>query len=96
MSQDDPYPSPAPGPAFDPEAEALAIADQTARMIAVTQALVASQRHVDIDGLQQHVGLLCAKALDLPPTKTGFLKLELQRLVAALDRLNATMREHSA
>ncbi len=96
MLQGGPHPSPALGPAFDAEAEVLAIADQTARMIAVTQTLVASQRHVDIQGLQHHVGLLCAKALDLPPTKTGFLKLELQRLAASLDRLNATMRENSA
>lgn len=89
-------PSPAPSLAFDPEAEVLAMADQTARMIAVTQAMVSSQRHVDIQGLQNHVGLLCAKALDLPPSRTGFLKLELQRLASSLDRLHATMRENSA
>lgn len=83
-------------PEFDPEVEVLAFAEQTARMVAVTQALVASQRHVDIGGLQNQVGLLCAKALDLPPSKTGFLKLELRRLVSSLDLLNATMRENSA
>ena len=83
-------------PEFDPEVEVLALAEQTARMVAVTQALVASQRHVDIGGLQNQVGLLCAKALDLPPSKTGFLKLELRRLASSLDLLNATMRENSA
>lgn len=83
-------------PVFDPEVEVLAFAEQTARLVAVTQALVASQRHVDIGGLQNQVGLLCAKALDLPPSKTGFLKLELRRLASSLDLLNATMRENSA
>lgn len=83
-------------PEFDPELEVLSLAEQTARMVAVTQALVASQRHVDIGGLQNQVGLLCAKALDLPPSKTGFLKLELRRLASSLDLLNATMRENSA
>ena len=74
----------------------LALSEQTARMIAVAQALVASQRHVDIQGLQDHVGLLCAKALDLPTSKTGFLKLELMRLASGLDALDARMRENAA
>lgn len=89
-------PSPALSPVFDLEAEVLALTDQTARMISVMQALVSSQRHVDIQGLQNHVGLLCAKALDLPPAKTGFLKLELKRLGSSLDVLHATMRENAA
>lgn len=85
-----------PGPDFDPQAEALALSEQTARMIAVAQVLVASQRHVDIGGLQNHIGLLCAKALDCPPAKVGFLKLELRRLASELDVLNASMRENAA
>ena len=87
---------PTPGLDFDPEAEVLALSEQTARMIAVAQALVASQRHVDVQGLQDHVGLLCAKALDLPSSKTGFLKLELKRLASGLDLLSASMRENAA
>ena len=59
-------------------------------------ALVVSQRHVDVQGLQDHVGLLCAKALDLPSSNTGFLKLELKRLASGLDALDASMRENAA
>ncbi|MDP9095422.1 MAG: hypothetical protein M3N26_02505 [Pseudomonadota bacterium] len=70
--------------------------DQTARLIAVTQTLISSQRHVDVQGLQDHVGLLCAKALDLPPSRTGFLKLELSRLASSLAVLHSTMRENAA
>jgi hypothetical protein len=87
---------PAPELDFDPEVEVLALSEQTTRMIAVAKALVLSQRHVDVQGLQNHIGLLCAKALDLPMSKTGFLKLELRRLVSELDSLNASMRENAA
>ena len=87
---------PGPGSDYDPEAEVLALSEQTARMIAVAHALVVSQRHVDVQGLQNHIGLLCAKALDLPTSKTGFLKLELKRLASGLDALHATMRENAA
>lgn len=81
---------------YDPEAEILALSAQTARMVAVAQTLVASQRYIDVQGLQDHVGLLCAKALDLPSSKTGFLKLELKRLSSALDELTATLRVNAA
>ena len=74
----------------------LALVEQTARMIAVARALVVSQRHVDVQGLHEHVGLLCAKALDLPASQTGFLKLELKRLLSGLDALNTSMRETAA
>ena len=91
-----PLPFPAPERDFDPEAEVLALSEQTARMIGVAKALVMSQRHVDVQGLQNHIGLLCAKALDLPRSKTGFLKLELTRLVSELDALTASMRKNAA
>lgn len=95
MSTGVPLPFPSPGLDFDPEAEVFALSEQTARLIAVAQALVASQRHVDIQGLQNHVGLLCAKALDLSISQSGFLKLELMRLASGLAALDASMRENA-
>jgi hypothetical protein len=83
------------GPDYDPERELLALSEQTARMLSVAQVLVASNRHLDCEGLQRHVGLLCAKALDLPPGHTGFAKLELKRLAAQLDQLHAAIRERA-
>lgn len=70
----------------------LALSEQTLRMILVAQALADSARPVSLEGLQGQVGLLCAKALDLPPGQTGFAKLELRRLVHGLDALQQTMR----
>lgn len=70
----------------------LALSEQIFRMVAVAQAMVASNRRVDLDGLQHQVGVVCAKALDLPPARAGLARLELQRLVAGLDALHAAMR----
>lgn len=84
------------GPEFDPEQEMLTLSEQTCRMVAVAQAMVASDRRVDLDGLQQQVGLLCAKALDLPPARTGIARMELRRLAAGLDALHAAMRGNPA
>ena len=81
---------------FDPETEILALSAQTARLVSVAQTLVNGQRYVDIDGLQEQVGLLCAKALDLPPSRTKLLRLELVQLASALDALNASLRANAA
>ncbi len=81
---------------YDPERELLALTEQTVHIVAVAQALVASHRIVDIGGLQQQVGLLCAKALDLPPNQTGFARIELQRLAAEMAALHSAMRKHAA
>ena len=81
---------------YGSETEVLRLAAQAMRMVAVAQALVTSQRYVDVQGLENHVGLICAKALDLPPSQTGFLKLELKKLAAALDGLTASLRVNAA
>ena len=80
------------GPKFDPEQELLTVSEQIFRMVAVAQAMAASNRCVDLEGLQHQIGMLCAKALDLPPTRTGLARMELRRLAAGLDALHATMR----
>ncbi len=74
----------------------LALTEQTFRIVAVAQALVASHRLVDVEGLQQQIGLLCARALDLPPNRTGFARLELRRLATGLAALQSSMRQNAA
>jgi hypothetical protein len=74
----------------------LALSEQTLRMVRVARALAQSARPIDLNGLQRQVGLLCAKALDLPPGQTGFARLELHRLVQGIDALQHTMQNHSA
>jgi len=82
--------------AHDAEQELMILADQTFRVIAVAQTLVDSQRHVDLDGLQDQIGLLCAKALDLPPGRTGLVAMELRRLRDAMNEFCVSMREDAA
>lgn len=72
------------------------LSEQTLRLVRIAHALADCARPVDLDGLQGQVGLLCAKALDLPPGRTGFVKLELRRLVDGLDALKDTMRSDLA
>jgi hypothetical protein len=79
-------------PSFDAQSQLLALAEQTGRMLAVAGAMVASGRQVDLTGLRQNAGLLCAKSLDLSPSQAGLARLELIRLVANLDALAANMR----
>lgn len=83
-------------PAHDAERELLALAEQTLRIIRIAEVLSHSGRPVDLDGIQHQVGVLCAKALDLPPGQAGFAKLELRRLVERLDSLITIARENPA
>ncbi len=83
-------------PEHDPEQEMLAFSAQTLRTVLVARALSESRRPIDLQGLQEQAGLLCAKALDLPVGRAGFAKAELQRLVREIDALRDTMRTGSA
>lgn len=85
-----------PATAHDPERELMLLADQTIRMMTVARALVCNQHQVDLDGLQGQIGLLCAKALDLPPGRTGLVQMEMRRLRDVLDELGQSLRENAA
>lgn len=82
-----------PLPSFDAQAQVFELAEQVSRMLGVATAMVASGRRVDLAGLQQNVGVLCAKSLDLPPGRAGLAKAELVRVAASLDALTEKMRE---
>lgn len=79
-------------PSYDAQTQVLALAEQTGRMLAIAQVMVASGRRVDLTGLQHNAGLLCAKSLDLLPAEAGLARAELIRLVSSLDVLAANMR----
>lgn len=74
----------------------LALSEQIFRMLAVARAMVASDRPVELGGLQHQVGVLCARALDLPPGRTGLARVELRRLATGLDALHTVMRDDPA
>ncbi len=66
---------------------AEAIADGVAATLRVTRALVDSKRDVDLAGFDGMVGLLCARALDLPPEQGRVLQPRLAALLTELDEL---------
>lgn len=60
--------------------------------IRLSRALVDTRRNVDLAGLDGIVGLLCAKALDLPPEQGRGVAPELSAMMREIDRLTASLR----
>ncbi len=83
---------PWPAPAHDPAAVQRDLAEQVRRTVAIAHALAASGRAVDLAGLDQAVGLLCAKTLDLPPDHGRRARPALAAILAELYQLGAALR----
>ena len=62
------------------------------RTASLARALAEAGRPVDLAGLDGQVGLVCARALDLPPEEGRLMRDELQALLSELDALAATLR----
>jgi hypothetical protein len=75
-----------------PLVELRAYADGVAQMLGVARGLVDAGRAVDLAGLEDQVGLLCAKALDLPRDEGRTMRGELVALLARLDGLGVALR----
>lgn len=77
-----------PAPATDARTAAVAgLADQVAGTLRLAGALARGGRRLDLAGLDQMIGRLCAQALDLPPDQGRRLRPRLAALLADLDRL---------
>jgi hypothetical protein len=76
----------APGP--EPDAPSVRhLADGIAATLRMARAMVEGQRDVDLQGLDGMIGLLCARALDLPPDQGRALRPRLIELLADVDAL---------
>ena len=69
-----------------PLVELRAFADGVTQTLGVARGLVEAGRCVDLAGLEDQVGLLCAKALDLLPAEGRVMRAE---LIAVLTRVGA-------
>lgn len=69
-----------------------ALADNLMGVLGVARALAACGRPVDLAGLSASAGLLCAKALDLPPDRGRRVRPKLALLRNDLDALSAALR----
>ncbi|MEJ0016540.1 MAG: hypothetical protein WDN25_08235 [Acetobacteraceae bacterium] len=64
--------------------------------MAVASALASCGRDVDLTGLDQQVGLLCAKSLDLPPDEGRGMRPRLIALVGSIDGLSRALAARAA
>lgn len=77
--------APSRQPAAEQEAESVAA------MLRLARGMLGSGRRVDLAGLDQMVGRLCARCLDLPPEEGREMRPRLAALLAEIDALNATL-----
>jgi hypothetical protein len=64
----------------------------TAAMLRLAEGIVAAGRQVDLAGLEDRIGLVCAQALDLPPDEGVRLRPGLVALLRDLDALAVALR----
>lgn len=69
----------------------IALADQLQNILQVTAALVRQQRRVDLTGLDERMGRLCAAVLDLPYAQGCEMRPRLQDLHDRLGQLAAAV-----
>jgi hypothetical protein len=82
---------PPPLPDTVPQQLAL-LAERLSRTLAVARALSMAGRHVDLSGIQDGIGLLCAKTLDLPRADARLLLPALHEVMAQIDSLSRALR----
>lgn len=66
-------------------------AEAVANMLRLARGMVQAGRRVELEGLDQMVGRLCARCLDLPPEEGRALRPQLAALLVEIDALNASL-----
>ena len=75
----------------DSVAAVRALADELAKLLEVTRALVEAGRAIDLTNLDQQIGLLCAKSLDLPPDEGRSIRPRLIVLSGSMEALSRAL-----
>jgi hypothetical protein len=75
----------------DPQTQAAAMADAACGTLRVARALVESHRPVDLGGLQNSIGRLCAAVFDLEREHGRPLRLQLIDVLAELNALEQAL-----
>ena len=71
------------------------LAARLSRTIGVARALASNGRTVDLTGLEDGIGLLCAQTLDLPTEEARPLLPLLHDVLTEVNALSAALREHT-
>jgi hypothetical protein len=74
-----------------PLIELRAFADDVTQTLGVARGLVEAGRYVDLTGLEDQIGLLCAKALDLPSDEGRAIRGDLVGMLARVEALSAAL-----
>jgi hypothetical protein len=75
----------------DPYEHAKIAANSLLTTVELARGLIDNLRPVDLAGLEDEVGRLCARALDLPPERGRALQPLLCRVAAAMDALTGSL-----
>jgi hypothetical protein len=75
-----------------PLLELRAFADGVTQTLGVARGLVEAGRPVDLAGLEDQVGLLCAKSLDLPPDEGRSMRVDLVGVLGHVAALSVALR----
>ena len=81
---------------FDSLAAVRAMAHELTETVGMARALASCGRVVDLTGLDQQIGLLCAKSLDLAPDEGRGLRPHLIVLSVAMDTLSLVLAAQAA
>ncbi len=81
-----------PQPAHDAVGELASLSKTLHDTVNLAAGLAAGGRRVDVTGLERSVGLLCAKALDLPPREGRTACALLFSLLGRIDALGVALR----
>ena len=79
-------------PMSDPQTQAATMVEAACGTLRMARALVEARRPVDLAGLQDSIGRLCAASLDLPPEQGRAMRPQLAAVLAELDALEHAMR----
>jgi hypothetical protein len=73
--------------------QVTALADRLSRTLGIAYALAENGRQVDLSGIEDGVGLLCAQTLDLPDGLAHDMVPVLREVLSRVDRLTSLL-EH--
>ena len=72
----------------------MVFSERLARAMGIARAMIGAGRELDLTGIDDGIGLLCAQVLDLPPPDSKTMLFHLEELRAQADELAAKIRTH--
>jgi len=81
-------------PAYLPEQRVADLAARLLRTLGVARALAESGRQLDLRGIEDGVGQLCAQTLDLPAMQAHGMALRLREILIQVDALTEIFSRH--